>query len=287
MRRFILPFVFCLPAFPAAAAEAADELHYAVSWLEIPFARARARLQRENGEFSIRGESWAAGPMAIFFDYRGFAETHGEWGNSAPVPATHRNGGEFRGKSRSVQIRWENNGASPRSEADPPPDPDKVSPVPQNELAGAVDPFSAALAAGMRIGRDGVCGGSEKVWDGRRLADWTLVHLGAESVAPDNPNAWGGTAAVCELRMQKIGGFRRDSKHNAKAPPRVWIAEVRPGLWAPVRAEVYSRWGKVVARLELPSPSQSFSNKTSRGASESLRLSDGKSSHLASAREKR
>ena len=305
MRRLVPLLLLFLPAPPSAGAEsaaevesvkiesAAAELHYAVSWLEIPFAEAEARLSRADGMFSVRGEARSAGPLAIFFNYRGFAETEGEWKSAGPVPRLHRNGGEFRGRTRAARVRWKDGGASSESEADPPPNPEKVSPVPAGALAGAVDPFSAALAAGARVGRDGVCDGTAKVWDGRRLASWTLAHLGAKNFPPDDSDGsgngsngrdgsngsggrddsdgsggrdgsdgsggrdgldgWEG-ATVCELHLRKLGGFWRDARHSPRLPPRVWVAEVRPGLWAPVRAEVYSRWGKVIARLESPRP---------------------------------
>ena len=233
----------------SAAAEATMELRYSVSWLEIPFARARARLSRQGGEFSVRGESWTAGPLAAFVDYRGFAETTGEWrGGAALLPRTHLNGGEFRGRVREASVLWES--GELESQTEPPPDLERVSPVPMSALFGAVDPFTAALAASVRVGREGVCNGTEKVWDGRRLADWTLAPLGDGESFLEISGAWEGDAAVCELHMRKIGGFRLDARHSPRLPPRVWVAEVHPGLWAPVRAEVHSRWGKVVARLE-------------------------------------
>ena len=230
------------------------ELHYAVSWLEIPVAEASARLRRGDGKFSARGESWAVGPLAAILSFRGFAETRGEWGARGPIPREHRNGGEFWGKKRTVRVWWAAGGSSPQWEALPRPDLKKVSPVPAEELSGALDPFTAVLSAGARIGRAGACEGAEKVWDGRRLADWTLAPAelsAAEEESPDAPGAWSGGAMVCELRLRKIGGFRRDSRHSSRTPPRVWVAEVLPGLWAPVRAEVYGRWGKVIARLDV------------------------------------
>ena len=252
-RFFTLLLSFALsPVSSGAGAEtaAAAELHYSVSWLEIPLARARAKLSREDGAFSVRGEGWTAGALAALVDYRGFAETTGEWNGAGFSPRSHRNGGAFRGRVREANVSWD--GGDVESEAAPPPDLERVSPVPALALSGAVDPFSAALSAGARIGREGACGGTEKVWDGRRLADWSLTPLEEEAgdLSLEVSGAWRGAAMVCELHMRKIGGFRLDPRHSPRRPTRVWVAEVRPGLWAPVRAEVHSRWGKVVARLE-------------------------------------
>ena len=169
-RFFTLLLSFALaPVSSGAGAEtaAAAELHYSVSWLKIPLARARAKLSREDGAFSVRGESWTAGALAALVDYRGFAETTGEWNGAGFSPRSHRNGGAFRGRVREANVLWE--GGDVESEAAPPPDLERVSPVPESALPGAVDPFSAALSAGARIGREGACGGTEKVWDGRRL----------------------------------------------------------------------------------------------------------------------
>ena len=267
MRVFCLPLFFLLTLLASGALGADEsesesevesaawtrtaELHYAVSWLEIPFAEASARLRWREGEFSARGESWSAGPFAALFAFRGFAETRGEWDANGPVPREHRNGGEWRGKKRTVRVWWEQDGVAPEWEAHPPPDLEKVSAVAREEMRGALDPFTAALAAGAQVGLMGVCGSAEKIWDGRRLARWTLSHAGEEELTADAPGAWGGRAAVCELRIEKMGGFWRNARHSPQAPTRVWVAEVLPGLWAPARAEVYSRWGKVVARLDV------------------------------------
>ena len=260
MRRgfFILTLTLALASVSAGARADAEtdetaELHYSVSWLEIPFARARAKLSRKDGAFSVRGESWTAGVLSALVDYRGFAETTGEWNGAGVAPRSHRNGGAFRGRAREANVLWEGGGLE--SEVEPAPDLERVSAVPAGALAGAVDPFSAALSAGARIGRERVCGGTEKVWDGRRLADWSLTAAGedAEDSGLEVSGEWQGTAMVCELHMRKIGGFRLDARHSPRRPTRVWVAEVRPGLWAPVRAEVHSRWGKVVARLERSS----------------------------------
>ena len=261
---FLLSALLAAGAFGAEESESGEasdaswartaELHYAVSWLEVPFAEASARLSWREGEFSARGEGWSAGPLAALFAFRGFAETRGEWDADGPLPREHRNGGEFWGKKRTVRVWWDEgwrDGAAPEWEASPPPDLAKVSAIPQGEMRGALDPFTAALAAGAKVGSAGVCDSAKKIWDGRRLARWTLSHAGEEELTADAPGAWGGRATVCELRIEKMGGFRRNPRHAPKAPTRVWVAEVLPGLWAPARAEVYSRWGKVIARLDV------------------------------------
>ena len=273
--RRIAVFVFVAAALSAGArAEGGNlreaELHYGVFWLGVPMAEAVAKVRGEwggtsesggretregwqgrAGEVVVRGETRTAGPLAVFYDWQGFAETRGAWTTDGFVPASHRNGGKFRGKNRSARVRWSGAGSVPEFESDPPPDLAKVSPVLPETLPGARDPFSAALSAGRRIAESGRCGGVEKIWDGRRRADWSLSHAGFEILPADDSGAWSGEAAVCELRVKKIGGFRRDSKYSPKVPPRVWIAEALPGLWVPVRAEVKSRWGTVVAFLDV------------------------------------
>lgn len=246
----------------AAATERTGErtaaLHYAAAWLEIPFAEAAVALAWRGEEFTARGEGWAAGPLSGLFPFRGYAATRGAWAPTGPAPREHRNGGEFWGKERSVRVWWDGRtdadgeaDGMPEWEAAPAADLEKVTPVPTGALAGARDPFSAALLAGLRIGRTGECAGTEVVWDGRRLAQWELSHIETTELAADAPGAWEGPALVCELRLRKLGGFRRNSRHAPLSPPRVWVAEVLPGLWAPARAEIYSRWGKVVARLDV------------------------------------
>ena len=104
---------------------------------------------------------------------------------------------------------------------------------------------------------DGRCDGTERVYDGLRTSEITLHDLGTAVVEKDRPFSYEGEARVCGFTGRATGGHQRKSRwRNKERKPEdllVFVAEVRPDLFIPVRMEAKSFLGKVTSRLVMPS----------------------------------
>ena len=133
-------------------------------------------------------------------------------------------------------------------------------------MNGSVDPFTALLEVLDRLGTAGRCEGQTRIWDGRRLYELRVSHLGAEELAADRPWSYSGAAVACLLETKRIGGFRREAgkwaKPDAETRRVVWAARTTDNRWVPVRGEFDSTYGKVIGRLKSAPGSATFSVAT-------------------------
>ena len=101
------------------------------------------------------------------------------------------------------------------------------------------------------------CEGSARVYDGLRTSELTLYDFGMDTVESDRPFAYAGQALVCGMTGTPTGGHQRKSRWRKKQPrPQdllIFVAEVRPDLFLPVRMQASSFLGTVTARLVMPS----------------------------------
>ena len=98
---------------------------------------------------------------------------------------------------------------------------------------------------------------SERVYDGLRTSELALHDLGTQLLEKDRPFAFEGKTSVCGLVSKPTGGHQRKSRWRKKQPKPedvlIFVAEVRPDLFLPVRIEAKSFIGTVTARLVMPS----------------------------------
>jgi hypothetical protein len=84
-----------------------------------------------------------------------------------------------------------------------------------------------------------------------------LHDVGTETLEKDRPFAYGGTALVCGFVGTPTGGHQRKSRWRKKQPKPedvlIFVAEVRPELFLPVRLQAKTFLGTVTARLVMPS----------------------------------
>ena len=132
----------------------------------------------------------------------------------------------------------------------------KVFPLADEHIDGAIDPFSAMLNALNDIARTGSCNGSERVYDGLRTSELTLHDLGTTVLEKDRPFAYEGKALVCGFVGRPTSGHQRKSRWRKDAEAGrypVFVSEVQPDLFIPVRIRASSVLGTVTARLVMPS----------------------------------
>ncbi|MEM7223701.1 MAG: DUF3108 domain-containing protein [Pseudomonadota bacterium] len=227
-------------------------LGYEVAWGNFTLAEAEVKYREDQTRYHLAGQGRTEGLLEWFFTWHGTAETEGLLEATGRRPLAHQSEGTWNDSTRSTRVAWPGKGP-PTTETQPPPDLELVTPVPKDATAGTSDPFTAVLQLLDSLAETGRCEAEAKVWDGRRRYDLAVAHIGPETLVPDRPWAYGGPAVACALSHQRIGGFWRDSEAPEATRRVVWAAEIAPGRWALVRAEVDTSYGTVVARLK-PAP---------------------------------
>jgi len=231
-------------------------LDYLVGWGHVTLAEAEVSFSQSDSRYHLIGTGRTRGFLDLLFSWQGRAATEGIWQANGRRPLVHEHEGTWKESTRWTRVDW-NGSAAPRTEAQPPPDPEKVTPVAKAATAGTRDPLTVILTVLDRLATTGRCEAEAKVWDGRRRYDIAVTHLGADTLVADRPWTYAGTAVGCAVDFERIGGFWRDRPGgrdpDATAPLRrvIWAAELAPGRWALVRAEVETAYGTVVGRLLL------------------------------------
>lgn len=229
-------------------------LRYLAGWGHMTLAEAEISYSQSESRYHLVSKGRTRGLLDVFFSWQGRAETEGLWLQEGRRPLVHEHEGTRKEETRRTRVDW-NGAADPQTEAEPPPDPVRITPVPKSSIAGTSDPFTVILSLLDLLAATGRCEGEAKIWDGRRRYDLSVTHLGEEALIADRPWSYGGQAIGCALDFKRIGGFRRKAtdrqSRDENAPFRrvIWAAEIESGNWVLVRGEIETQYGTVVGRL--------------------------------------
>ena len=233
------------------------QLAYEVEWGGVDVASATADWVFTEDAFELVATSQTEGLTGSLRSYRGLTELTGRIEAGRHVPHRLSISGVSKGRTREAFTTWAPRTGNIATQRDPKLDLKKVFPLADEHIDGAIDPFSAMLNALDRIAQTGSCSSSERVYDGLRTSVLTLHDLGTAVLEKDRPFAYAGEALVCGFVGRPTGGHWRKSRWREKQPKpedvQVFVSEVRPGLFIPVRIEARSFLGTVTARLVMPS----------------------------------
>ena len=226
---------------------------FQIAWGHVTLAETTVRLSVLGERYSLFGTGRTEGLFGLLFDWEGWSRTDGVAAAGRKRPVTHVNQGTWNGNLRRTRVDWNVAGA-PRTQSEPPPDETEVTPVPAASTLDTVDPFTVVLTVIDSLKEKGRCEAREKVWDGRRRYDLVIQHVGPDVLTADRPWSYAGPSVKCSMRIERIGGFRRDtSSWKAKDDSghrMIWVADLGGGNYAPVRAELETAFGTVVGRLK-------------------------------------
>ena len=241
----------------AENAEFELQLEYRVSWSNADIASATANWSFGDTRFELVATSRTLGMTETFRKYRGKVEISGRIENGRHAPDTLYLSGISKRRTREATTSWDGATGAISTTRTPELDLEKVFPLEDRHIEGAIDPLSAMLNALANLSRTGTCSGKERVYDGLRTSEITLHDLGTAVVEKDRPFSFEGEARVCGFTGTPTGGHQRKSRWRDKERKpedlRVFVAEVRPDLFVPVRMEAKSFLGTVTSRLVMPS----------------------------------
>ena len=232
------------------------QLTYEVEWGDVDVATTTADWVFGEDAFKLVATSRTVGLTDTLRKYRGRTELTGRIEDGQYLPHKLSISGVSKRRSREAFTTWAPGTGSTATRREPELDLEKVFPLADKHIDGAIDPFSAMLNALSNIARSGSCTGSERVYDGLRTSELTLHDFGTEVLEKDRPFAFEGKALICGLVSKPTGGHQRKSRWREKQPKPedvlIFVAEVRPEVFLPVRIQAKSFLGTVTARLVMP-----------------------------------
>ena len=230
-------------------------LVYHVSWGNIPLAKSQ--LDYEFGKDDVRITASVASKGIIAF-FRGF--------KSRSIAELVRNDTGWAPKKLSMEritgskvvksnVIWGDAATIVYENRMPELDLTEVYPLDDRMKVNVLDPYSAVFRLLEQIEKTGDCTSSYEIYDGRRRSRIYFETIGKTVLEQDRPGVFTGSAIVCDVRFEPIGGHRINSKwrSNTDEKGRVKMFFARPlqGQIMPVRIEVRSWIGKIVGRLDL------------------------------------
>ncbi|HBP58885.1 MAG TPA: hypothetical protein DD668_04830 [Alphaproteobacteria bacterium] len=256
-----LAVVFALLFQPLAAFAQPNttslQLIYEVEWGKVDVVTITADWTFSEDAFELMATSRTIGLTDAFRKYRGEAELSGIIEDGRYMPHRLAISGMSKRRSREAFTTWAPGSGSIATQRQPELDLDKVFPLRDRQIDGALDPFSAMLNILDKVAHTGSCKGSARTYDGLRASELTFYDFGSELVAKDRAFAYEGKALVCGLVGKPTGGHQRKSRWRKKQSKpediKIFVAEVRQGLFLPVRMQAKSFLGTVTARLVMPS----------------------------------
>lgn len=187
-------------------------------------------------------------------------QVSGTWVGDRASPQSFLSRGEWRGRSRSIDIVYRN--GQPRILELSPPDVDVRQPVPVYLQRNTEDTLSAIAQLLRHVDRTDTCNTAARIFDGRRLSEVESSTAGAQSLGRIDGAIFSGTALRCDFVGRMLAGFELNRPHTTPGPPRhgsAWFASPQPGAPVlPVRLQFGTDWfGSVTMVLTGATPQES------------------------------
>ncbi len=233
-------------------AEQSMELRYEVAWGNMTLAEAQVNYALNDKSYEIKGSGESLGTLAFLFPWKGSARSVGLMTSEGYQVSRHDSEGSYKDKTRRTSVIWNSDNPLPKLEAEPQSDLSEVTPVPEGATAGTADPFTVLLSTLDRLEQGERCDAETRVWDGRRLYDLKIGHIGETELTGDRPWTYSGAAIGCSLTYTPIGGFRRESEWKDRQDEIrriIWVGRLPNEKLVPVRIELTAPIGNFVGRL--------------------------------------
>ena len=230
-------------------------LIYNVSWGNISLAKSQLDYEFSKDDARISASVASKGIIAFFrgFKSRSAAElVRKDTGWATKKLLMERISGNEVVKSNVI---WDDASSIASETRMPELDLTEVYPLDDQMRVNVIDPYSAVFRLLDQIENSGDCTSSYEIYDGRRRSRVYFEMIGKTVLEQDRPGVFTGSAIVCDVKFDPIGGHRIHSKwrsnKDAEGRIKVFFARPREGQVMPVRIEVKSWIGRIIGRLDL------------------------------------
>ena len=255
MWQMVATFLIFFWVGDASASYKPTTLIYNISWGNISLAKSQ--LDYEFGKDNARISASVASKGFVAF-FRGFKSrsivklVHKDTGWAPKTLLMERISGK---EVVNSNVIWDDTGSVVTETRVPELDLTEVHPLDDRMKVNVLDPYSAVLRLLSQIEKTGDCTSSYEIYDGRRRSRIYFEKIGKIVLEQDRPGVFTGSAMVCGVKFDPIGGHRINSKWRSnkdqKGRVKMFFARPRQGQIMPVRIEVRSWIGKIIGRLDL------------------------------------
>ncbi len=255
MWQFVATFLIFFAVGDVSASYKPTTLVYNVSWGNILLAKSQ--LDYEFGKDDVRISASVASKGIITF-FRGFKSrsiaelVRKDTGWAPKKLSMERISGSKVVKSNVI---WGDAATIVYENRMPELDLTEVYPLDDQMRVNVIDPYSAVFRLLEQIEKTGDCTSNYEIYDGRRRSRIYFETIGKTVLEQDRPGVFTGSAIVCDVRVDPIGGHRINSRwrsnNDEKGQVKMFFARSRQGQIMPVRIEVRSWIGKIIGRLDL------------------------------------
>lgn len=238
-----------------APAEARHAYPFVVAWGEVTLFTGEIVFDDGDGAYAIEGRGETQGPLDLMYSWSLEVAVNGALGDDGRHPETYQTAASWSEGESRTRLTWRDDGP-PIAEIERTAPPRERTPVDPDLIGNAVDSltFFARVADQLRETSGRSCDLTGRVWDGVRLFEITSRTLGAGDSPADRPWSYVGPTMRCQLIFQRLGGFnveptryRAPETETMRVLHFAWLGEG----WRPVRLEVDSPVGSIVARLRV------------------------------------
>ena len=255
MWQLVASFLIFFVVGDVSASYKPTTLVYNVSWGNISLAKSQLHYEFGKDDARISANVASKGVIAFFrgFKSRSIAELVRKDTGWAPKTLLME-----RISGREVvnsNVIWDDTSSVVSETRVPELDLTEVHPLDDRMKVNVLDPYSAVLRLLNQIEKTGDCTSSYEIYDGRRRSRIYFEKIGKIVLEQDRPGVFTGSAMVCGVKFDPIGGHRINSKWRSnkdqKGRVKMFFARPRQGQIMPVRIEVRSWIGKIIGRLDL------------------------------------
>lgn len=253
-RRALSVFALCsgLPAVAHGEVSRQVEAGYAITYLGFTGFRINFTGRFDGQRYDVESHTFKEGLIkAVTINYEG---KNRAWGGFLPQGARPSAGSlsiAVGNTTRSWLAQYGAGGMIHEKSVpawNPPPD----RAIPEDKLAGSLDPLSAVVSVGMA--GDAACDRTVPSNDGKRRIDIVLKKIGTESPAAAGVPSARGDLLVCEIYTKRVAGDFDDAPQEAESkrerPMKIWLAHLDDTPFRyPAKLEAQTGFGTIHGTL--------------------------------------
>jgi hypothetical protein len=202
--------------------------------------------------YNVSATGRTQGILDFFFEWTGETRTTGRFNGPRVTPKQHHSQGQVDGEVRRMTINYNDAGDVVDFVVEPTPDPEEVTPLPENAEVGTIDPLTVIADLGRSVSEGRGCAGTYSVFDGKRRYDLKISDKGETILKPTGYSVFSGPALACHVEWDMKGGARKEkNKYSQTARDRtVYVAAPFEGAEPiPVAVTIETDYGTVMAHL--------------------------------------
>lgn len=256
VRRIEFALAVALTATVSASGAAAAErgiMDYKIYFGGISLAALEIDVERTDREYRIFSRMRTLELINQLFPWtiKGYSRGRFAGGEVRPEAAGHSS--NWRGNQRYMDVRYDR-GRPAVTRKVPAAEKDERVPVTEAEIQNTLDLSSAIISMSIASRTARGCTGHVPVFDGRRRYDMVAERIGVEAMRWYGRPGHEPRAVKCRVTVVRRSGHRNASQNSDTAKINrtgtVWFTPGGDGVPpAPMRIEVETRWGLVIAHL--------------------------------------